>query len=182
MMSDQIKNRFTTCQVLLAMMFIWLAWWPLALSVERHTLFYFMDSLIISMCIGVIVSFAPGIWKAMQGNPPYADEGVFLVIGIVSTCLGTFSRICFWFYARIKLVDLADELEHIWLAFFLWQIFVGYVVHFLCSRAIKGQIPTKSWMLTGALVSAGIALAFTTLYLVSGNPFYNYTHTRMGPV
>jgi hypothetical protein len=57
--------------------------------------------------------------------------------------------------------------DHPMVAFFIWVIATGYMIHLASAGAIDGQIPRASWIRLGAFVALGVALAGAAFWFIS---------------
>lgn len=135
-------------------MLAWLGFIPLAVFLDRDSLFDLMYGLATAIGIGVLISYLPGIVVAIKAPQP--SGAMLLVLGIACSWSATAGR-TIWSWVYRFLDKPAGMIDHWSLAFLVWVIFWGGVLHMSAKDAIDGQIPRRSWIKVGAIVAIAIA-------------------------
>ena len=95
----------------------------------------------------------------------HPDEGGQLVLGVTIAWLAAFGQ-------RVWLMVWRAEDEPLWMlnhpfwAFLFFLQIIGAMLHTTAREAIKDRVPPSAWIRLGALVGAGLALAWILIVLI----------------
>ncbi len=137
-----------------------------ALATDTAPLVLALNGLTLSVAAGVAAAYAPVAAEALLA--PRATRGDVLALGIWLGWLGTFMMRMSSIMAR----DLGrpDILLTDYSSTYIFLALMAGVCHLLAPLANEGRVPAKSWLLFGAIVAAGVLIAFAVAILRTRAP------------
>jgi len=136
---------------------LWIAFWPVALNIERLLLFEIMNALSVAIGFGVMVGFAPGVIEALRAGRRLTD-GHLLVLGVAVVWGSIVVRQFHQWMWRLSGKPESWE-ESLVLAFAIWMTLTAGLLHMCATEVIDGSMPRRGWVRVGAIIAAGIAMA-----------------------
>lgn len=136
---------------------LWGFFWIAAYWVPTSYLFYVTNSLTMCLAGGILIAYYPGIKDALIRRD--VGGGHWLILGIAVTWFATMARIA-WSWAW-RILDEPEWMTHSpFLAFLVWMVATGGMLHLIAQDAISGHIPKANWVRLGLLTAGGLFLAF----------------------
>lgn len=123
-----------------------------------------------SVGIGVVVAYAPGLWLMMRDG--YLSRGLLLSMGIIELMLFLVAHQLYHWYWRLTGEDL-NVINSSIVAWFVIMMGCAGVFILTAPGVIEETVPRRSWIILGAWVSAGMAMAMTALFFYERSFFYS---------
>ena len=140
--------------------------WIIAPFVPRDLLYAVINSVAVSLGIGILVAYIPGVSKTLRARPNELSMGHILVVGVVATWTALAIRTS-WSWVWRYYDKPADMIDSLVLAFSGFLTILGGILHLSARDAINGQVPARTWRWVGVLTAGGImagSLAFAFLF------------------
>lgn len=153
--ADLIRGRLGRFVAACLALYAVVAW-----ATDAPTLILFMNGIACSVSSGVCVAYAPAFLDALRAPVPtrgdHLGAGVFLVsLSILGIRILSFiGRDFGW----------PDVYNTDWMTLVLGVGILGGLFHLWAPEAIAGRIPRRHWATSGAIVGAGVFLAFLVWY------------------
>jgi hypothetical protein len=118
--------------------------------------FDMLNAVVVSVGIGVVVAYAPGIFVALRRDRRELTSGKILIIGIIATWVATNVRSA-WNWAWRYYHKPPEMIDHPVVAFMLLILIMGGVLHLTARDAIDGQVPRQVWRRVGIIIAIGLS-------------------------
>jgi len=143
-------SRHFLAGVAMALTFVPL-WWFLPTTY----LFDLVNALTVSVGIGVLIAYLPGIARSFTMKRWTGAN--FLVLGIVAAWVAIDGRHLWnWIWRYSGKPDAM--IDHPLVAFMVWLTAWAGVLHLAAKGAIDRDIPRENWLKAGAFIAFGLAL------------------------
>lgn len=143
----------TICARLALSLIAGLGFLPFILFLSGDDRFTMLDSVAVSVGVGVVWAYAPGWWHWLKAHRTTA--GHLLVLGVGLTWVALVGRLG-WLWAW-RLLGRPDQFfDHWFVALLLYFVIVGGALHLVANRAIDDQIPVAGWITLGVAVAIGV--------------------------
>lgn len=159
--------RVWTAPHLWAALALWILFWPVALMLPISWLFDIVNALSVSMAIGVVTAYLPGVIDSIRRRG--LSSGHYLVLGIVITWMATAVRNS-WNWTWRWLGEPPWMINHIFVAFQVWVLFTAGILHMVAQDSIDGRIPRENWLKLGKWVFVGVFSAALVIVWFEPSP------------
>lgn len=148
--------------ILTRAIFTWLLFIPLAMFLDRRTLFNFLIGFSLCTAVAVLVGYAPGILAAVKRGTGLRGAH-YLVLGIACTWFGIIvygSMIWIWRNTGQSDVKIINH----WItAFAIFMTTTGGLLYLAAFDAVRETLATRYWIRVGLLLALAIAIAYGIL-------------------
>jgi hypothetical protein len=150
------KNPFRSSTLWLGLA-LWLGFIPFVYLLPRQELFEILNSIVFAISIGIVVSYAPGVWQGLRSPIEWLRSGDALQIGIAIGWLATgivFGSLWLW-----RLTGKNDLfVDHGINAWSRWVLCTAGFMHLAAAGSIDGRVPTRAYLRAGILTAVGIIM------------------------
>lgn len=151
--------------VLLQAMAVWASFWILPFFIPPVYLFELVNALAVSLSVGVMFAFWPGVMEAIRTPRHELEGGHYLVLGIMTGATAIVAQ--FAWRGVWRLWDRPDwMITHPVLAFFIYMLATGFALHLSAQGAIGGRIPRRNKVMLGVAVATALMLTFVAAIIL----------------
>jgi hypothetical protein len=141
---------------------------------QRHYMFDVVNALTVSVGVGVLIAYFPGIWRSLM--EPRWSGSHYLIFGIFLTWVATATR-HLWNWVWRFLGKPPEMIDHPIVAFMVWLTFTGGILHMMAKGALDGEIPRENWIRLGVMVAIGVVTGL--LVIIFLEPSYPHLIPRL---
>ena len=146
--------------------FLWGGFWPIALAMDENNVFHLVNAVTVSIGIGICFAYFMGAIDSLRLHRSILQSGDYLVLGIVVTWFATAMRYLYNDYWRwMGQPDMLINSRVV--AFLVWVLATGGILHLTVKGAIDGRIPTGTWIRIGWWVVLGLIVGFSLIHYYS---------------
>jgi hypothetical protein len=157
--------------ILFQALIVWSAFWVLPIFIPIEYLFELVNALAVSLGIGVMFAFWPGMIEALKTPKHELEGGHYLVLGIMTGATAIVAQFA-WRGVWRALEQPDWMIRHPLLAFFVYVVATAFALHLSAQGAIGGSIPRRNKIMLGVAVAAALMLTFIAIILLAPAPLY----------
>lgn len=154
-----ISNRIF--EVILA---VTVLYWAIAPFMARYLVFEIVNSLLLSISLGIVVAFTPGAWRSMRMPWDLLTASHFITVGIwLFWLVEAMQRL--WSLIFRALGFQAAMAYHLWLGYLLVMSIVAGIFHIIVKEP-SDLFPRSNWRNIGIIVAISLMMLLVGIRII----------------